>query len=225
MLTDQYRFYVFCQRDISEAGPARAGVPRRAPWPPHAPARGLTGDNKPKKPKCLKGNNNNNGEERAEGRSRGLVCVSFVLHNGPGPGAGRSRGSRAAPSEHGAHSAGRAFFQDQCSGRPWSGPGPGEPRAGDRERAASQGQAGTEHRAGASNPHGLARPSTLPRSTLPTTLRTGLASGHRVPIPGGKRNSPLRLGGPLGTLLSCDSPLVSGSRILSSSEQAAMECL
>lgn len=131
MLTDQYRFYVFCQRDISEAGPARAGVPRWAPWPPHAPARGLTGDNKPKKPKCLKGNNNNNGEERAEGRSRGLVCVSALSF------------TMARDQEPGGHGAAEPHLQNaglippgglssriNARGAPGAGQAPGSPGQG-----------------------------------------------------------------------------------------------
>lgn len=80
MLTDQYRFYVFCQRDSNEAGPVGPrGHRRRESWPPHALAKGLARDNEPKEREGLKGNNNNQKEERAE---RGLLrdgCVSFVL--------------------------------------------------------------------------------------------------------------------------------------------------
>lgn len=85
MLTDPYWFYVFCQRDSSEAGPGRAkGVQGRDRWLPGTLAKGLSRDNEPKKLQCLKGNHNNNREERAERRLSGIVvCVSFVLPQWP----------------------------------------------------------------------------------------------------------------------------------------------
>lgn len=86
MLTDQYRFYVFCQRDSSEAGPVRVrGCRGGKRWPPGTLAKGLTSNNEPEKLECLKGNNNNNKEESAEGGDcRGIVaCVSFVLPQWP----------------------------------------------------------------------------------------------------------------------------------------------
>lgn len=95
MLTDQYRFYVFCQRDSSEAGPVRVkGCRGGKRWPPGTLAKGLTRDNEPKKLECLKGLR---GETVV-----GLLRVSALsFHNDPGPGAREALGSRAAPPESG----------------------------------------------------------------------------------------------------------------------------
>lgn len=74
---------------------------RREKWPPYTSAKGLTRDNEPKKLECLKGNHNNNKEERAERRPSWDWCVCplcpSTMAQGQEPGS--HRGSRAAPSE------------------------------------------------------------------------------------------------------------------------------
>lgn len=117
MLTDQYWFYVFCQRDSSsEAGPIRArGCKEGETTPPHTLGpKGLTSNNKPKELVCLKHKHNNHKEERAERRLSWDCCVCQLCphHNGAGPGARRSWGSRVLLQKtDAAHSAWRPFFQ------------------------------------------------------------------------------------------------------------------
>lgn len=85
----------FVKETTVKLGPRGRGVRRREKWPPHPLAKGLTRDNEPKKLEYLKGNNNNNKEERAESVV-GLLCVSALsFHNGPGPGARESLGQQS----------------------------------------------------------------------------------------------------------------------------------
>lgn len=91
-------------------------------------AKGLTSDNEPKKLEGLKGNNNNNKEERAEGRLSWDCCVcplcAPTMARGREPG-GRW-GSRAAPSESGGCSFSPDGFLpgESANGHPGSRPKP-----------------------------------------------------------------------------------------------------
>lgn len=96
----------------------------REKWPPHTLAKGLTRDNEPKRLQCLKGNNNNNTEKRAERRLSWDCCVCQLCPStmAQGQEPGSHWGSRAAPSESRCCSFSLdGFLPGECSnGLPWS---------------------------------------------------------------------------------------------------------
>lgn len=91
---------------------------------------------------CLKHKHNNHKEERAERRLSWNCCVCQLCprHNGAGPGARRSWGSRVLlQNTDAAHSAWRPFFQHNAPTHSKSQQKPGEPwvRQGDRRGKAA----------------------------------------------------------------------------------------
>lgn len=104
MLTDQYWFYVFCQREgSSEAGPIRArGCKEGETTPPPLGPKGLTSNNKPKELVCLKHKRNNHKKKGLRGDCRWIVVyVSFVL------------ATMAQAQEPGGHEATECSFRKQ----------------------------------------------------------------------------------------------------------------
>lgn len=131
MLTDQYWFYVFCQRDSSEAGPVRArgGGGRSGPhilWP-----KASLQITSPRSWSVWKVIITIIKKKALRGVCRGIVvCVRFVLPQWPRARSQAVTGAaeRLLQKADTVHSALMAFFQDKApKGSSGASGGPGEP--------------------------------------------------------------------------------------------------